>query len=162
MFWPFGRHRPWRHSLLDCWCSFNIAWGLTMAALTTNLRLQTYGIELSKCFLYAFILRSSACTINDIFDRKVDAGVGEYLSFLCTKYSSSWCHRTDSKSARGKRTHISPRCLPVSVYAIRDWCSISTFYRSWTRVSQTSFWRRFLMTVALIRFWVALFQLLPL
>jgi 4-hydroxybenzoate polyprenyltransferase len=49
-----------------------------MAAFTTNLRLETYGFELSKCMLGAFILRSSACTINDIFDRKVDAGVGEY------------------------------------------------------------------------------------
>ncbi|KAF8812833.1 UbiA prenyltransferase [Phlegmacium glaucopus] len=56
MFWPF-------------------AWGLTMAAFTTNLRLNNYAIELSKCMLGAFILRSSACTINDIFDRKMDAGV---------------------------------------------------------------------------------------
>jgi 4-hydroxybenzoate polyprenyltransferase len=58
--------------------SFNVAWGLTMAAFTTNLRLQAYAIELSKYMLCAFILRSSACTINDIFDRKMDAGVGEY------------------------------------------------------------------------------------
>ena len=49
-----------------------------MAAFTTNLRLKTYGIELAKYMLGAFILRSSACTINDIFDRKMDAGVGEY------------------------------------------------------------------------------------
>jgi 4-hydroxybenzoate polyprenyltransferase len=59
-------------------CIFNVAWGLTMAAFATNLRLETYGIELSKCMLGAFFLRSSACTINDIFDRKMDAGVGEY------------------------------------------------------------------------------------
>ena len=57
---------------------FNVAWGLTMAAFTTNLRLKIYAIELSKYMLGAFILRSSACTINDIFDRKMDAGVGEY------------------------------------------------------------------------------------
>lgn len=49
-----------------------------MAAFTTNLRLKIYAIELSKYMLGAFILRSSACTINDIFDRKMDAGVGEY------------------------------------------------------------------------------------
>jgi len=54
------------------------AWGLTMAAFTTNLRLESYAIELSKYMLGAFILRSSACTINDIFDREMDAGVGEY------------------------------------------------------------------------------------
>lgn len=58
--------------------SFNVAWGLTMAAFSANLQLKTYGIELLKCMLGAFILRSSACTINDIFDRKMDAGVGKY------------------------------------------------------------------------------------
>jgi 4-hydroxybenzoate polyprenyltransferase len=57
---------------------FNAAWGLTMAAFTTNLPLKTYAIEFFKYMLSAFILRSSACTINDIFDRKMDAGVGEY------------------------------------------------------------------------------------
>ena len=30
-----------------------------------------------KTFFGAFILRSSACTVNDIFDRKFDAAVGE-------------------------------------------------------------------------------------
>ena len=53
-----------------------------MAAFTTNLRLETYGIEVSKYMLGAFILRSSACTINDIFDRKMDAGVGEYIEIF--------------------------------------------------------------------------------
>ncbi|CAA7263365.1 unnamed protein product [Cyclocybe aegerita] len=56
MFWPF-------------------AWGLTMAAYRTGLPINSYGFELFKCFVGAFILRSSACTINDIFDRKMDAGV---------------------------------------------------------------------------------------
>lgn len=64
------------YSIIDC--SFNVAWGLTMAAFTTNLQLKTYAIELSKYLFGAFILRSSGCTINDIFDRKMDAGVGEY------------------------------------------------------------------------------------
>ena len=49
-----------------------------MAAYTTNLQLKSYAIELAKCLLGAFILRCSACTINDIFDRKMDAGVGKY------------------------------------------------------------------------------------
>ncbi|KDR76866.1 hypothetical protein GALMADRAFT_66166 [Galerina marginata CBS 339.88] len=59
MFWPFG----------------NSTWGLTMAAFSIRLPLKTYAIELLKCFIGAFILRSSACTVNDIFDRHVDAGV---------------------------------------------------------------------------------------
>ncbi|RDB17109.1 4-hydroxybenzoate polyprenyltransferase, mitochondrial [Hypsizygus marmoreus] len=56
MFWPF-------------------AWGLTMAAFKTGLPLERYGFDLAKCFIGAFLLRSSACTINDIFDREMDAGV---------------------------------------------------------------------------------------
>ncbi|KAF8153319.1 UbiA prenyltransferase family [Crassisporium funariophilum] len=56
MFWPF-------------------AWGLTMAAYRTSLPIKSHNLALFKCLLWAFILRSSACTINDIFDRKMDAGV---------------------------------------------------------------------------------------
>ncbi|KAG7096099.1 hypothetical protein E1B28_006775 [Marasmius oreades] len=56
MFWPF-------------------AWGLTMAAYTLKLPLANYAQEFLKCIISAFIIRSSACTINDIFDRDMDAGV---------------------------------------------------------------------------------------
>ncbi|PPQ79022.1 hypothetical protein CVT25_002331 [Psilocybe cyanescens] len=52
-----------------------IAWGLTMAAFSIQLPVKTYAIELLKFLIGAFILRSSACTVNDIFDRRVDAGV---------------------------------------------------------------------------------------
>jgi len=51
------------------------AWGLTLAAYRVNLDLPTYWKELSILALAAFIVRSSACTINDIFDREYDAGV---------------------------------------------------------------------------------------
>ncbi|KAG2006912.1 4-hydroxybenzoate polyprenyl transferase [Coprinopsis cinerea AmutBmut pab1-1] len=56
MFWPF-------------------AWGLTMAAYRTHIPLPAYGACLFKSLLGAFIIRCSACTVNDIFDRKMDAGV---------------------------------------------------------------------------------------
>ncbi|KAJ7766177.1 4-hydroxybenzoate polyprenyl transferase [Mycena metata] len=56
MFWPF-------------------AWGLTMAAFSVGLPLGSYFINLGKALAGAFLLRSSACTINDIFDREMDAGV---------------------------------------------------------------------------------------
>jgi 4-hydroxybenzoate polyprenyltransferase len=46
-----------------------------MAAYTTNLPLKYYTADILQCLFGAFIMRSSACTINDIFDRKVDAGV---------------------------------------------------------------------------------------
>jgi 4-hydroxybenzoate polyprenyltransferase len=50
-----------------------------MAAYATNLPLGVYAFDLAKCLVAAFIVRSSACTINDIFDRKMDAGVGQCL-----------------------------------------------------------------------------------
>ncbi|KAJ7144525.1 UbiA prenyltransferase family [Mycena epipterygia] len=56
MFWPF-------------------AWGLTMAAFHMQLSLGVYALHLGKALIGAFLLRSSACTINDIFDRDMDAGV---------------------------------------------------------------------------------------
>ncbi|TFY80858.1 hypothetical protein EWM64_g3156 [Hericium alpestre] len=56
MFWPF-------------------AWGLTLAAYHTELPLSKYWPELARSVFAAFIVRSSACTINDIFDREFDAGV---------------------------------------------------------------------------------------
>jgi hypothetical protein len=57
-----------------------LAWGLTMAAFTTNLPLRSYIAHLLKWLVGAFILRSSACTVNDIFDRHVDAHVGPFTA----------------------------------------------------------------------------------
>ncbi|TRM67152.1 UbiA prenyltransferase family-domain-containing protein [Schizophyllum amplum] len=56
MFWPF-------------------AWGLTMAARVVGLPLEMYFAKLLQCLIGAFLVRGSACTVNDIFDRDVDAGV---------------------------------------------------------------------------------------
>ncbi|KAI9433076.1 4-hydroxybenzoate polyprenyl transferase [Lactarius indigo] len=56
MFWPF-------------------AWGLTMAAYKTSLDLTTFWTEMFKFLIAALLVRGSACTINDIFDRNFDAGV---------------------------------------------------------------------------------------
>ncbi|KAJ6535603.1 UbiA prenyltransferase family-domain-containing protein [Mycena capillaripes] len=54
---------------------WSFAWGTTMAAYTTALPLGAYFTSLAKALVGAFLLRSSACTINDIFDREMDAGV---------------------------------------------------------------------------------------
>jgi hypothetical protein len=44
---------------------------------------KDYWWSMLNCVFGATILRTSACTINDIFDRKVDAGVGKFcMSFL--------------------------------------------------------------------------------
>nr|WGM49227.1 UbiA prenyltransferase [Boreostereum vibrans] len=56
MFWPF-------------------AWGLTLAAFRTDMPQGKYWTELAISVVAAVIVRGSACTINDIFDREYDAGV---------------------------------------------------------------------------------------
>ncbi|KAJ7213517.1 UbiA prenyltransferase family [Mycena pura] len=52
-----------------------LPWGLTMAAYTVGLPPNAYFTQLAKALASAFLLRSSGCTINDIFDRNLDAGV---------------------------------------------------------------------------------------
>ncbi|KAF8066011.1 UbiA prenyltransferase family-domain-containing protein [Lyophyllum atratum] len=56
MFWPF-------------------AWGMTLAAYSQSMPVYSYVHHLAGCLFGAFIVRSSACTVNDIFDRKIDACV---------------------------------------------------------------------------------------
>ncbi|KJA23750.1 hypothetical protein HYPSUDRAFT_137304 [Hypholoma sublateritium FD-334 SS-4] len=56
MFWPF-------------------AWSLTMSAFRTGVNPTAYSAQLFKCYIAAFIVRSSACTVNDIVDRDMDMGV---------------------------------------------------------------------------------------
>ena len=47
-----------------------------MAAYKSGITIDVYLLDLTKSFCAAFIVRASACTVNDIFDRKMDAGVG--------------------------------------------------------------------------------------
>jgi 4-hydroxybenzoate polyprenyltransferase len=48
-----------------------------MAAYKRELTIDAYLLDLTKSLCAAFIVRSSACTANDIFDRELDAGVGQ-------------------------------------------------------------------------------------
>ena len=80
MFWPFGMSLSSmlaKYFLNVPWVL--LAWGLTMAAFATNLPLRNYAIDLLKWVVGAFIVRSSACTVNDIFDRNMDACVGQLI-----------------------------------------------------------------------------------
>ena len=83
------------------------AWGLTMAAFKINLPLASYSFEIAKCFMGAFILRSSACTVNDIIDRNMDAGVGMKYCVLRIKELTS--------IGVSKNVHNTGPC-PVVVY----------------------------------------------
>lgn len=53
-----------------------------MAAYKTKMPLNSYWRSVINCVISAFILRASACTVNDIFDRRVDAAVGESDLFV--------------------------------------------------------------------------------
>jgi 4-hydroxybenzoate polyprenyltransferase len=57
-----------------------------MAAYSSGLPIGNYCVDLVKCLIGAFIMRSSACTINDIFDRKMDAGVGTFFILFNISY----------------------------------------------------------------------------
>ena len=48
-----------------------------MAAYTQQVAYDVYLLLLAEFAFGAFIVRSSACTVNDIFDREFDAAVGE-------------------------------------------------------------------------------------
>ncbi|THH07848.1 hypothetical protein EW145_g3107 [Phellinidium pouzarii] len=52
-----------------------MVWGLAMAAYSKKLPFNELATLLLKTVFGAFIMRSSACTVNDIFDRKFDAAV---------------------------------------------------------------------------------------
>lgn len=48
-----------------------------MSALRTGATPTLYSMQIIKCCIAAFIIRSSACTVNDIVDRDMDMGVGK-------------------------------------------------------------------------------------
>jgi len=54
-----------------------------MGAFRVGLPVGAYGLNLLNCLFGAFILRCSACSVNDIFDRNLDAGVGKSTSCMC-------------------------------------------------------------------------------
>ncbi|KAJ3719496.1 UbiA prenyltransferase family-domain-containing protein [Lentinula raphanica] len=112
MFWPF-------------------AWGLTMAAYSVKMSWSTYSSRLLQCLLSAFIIRSSACTINDIFDREMDAGV----------------ERTKTRPLPSRRISV----CAASVYALVQYAIGTT----WFYLTLTG------GTTIFCRLWVALVQLLP-
>ena len=92
-----------------------------MAAFKINLPFASYGFEIVKCFMGAFILRSSACTVNDIIDRDMDAGVGMDCCILRLDISeelTSFCPRTYTTQAFTPRARICICCYFLSDIAI--------------------------------------------
>lgn len=66
--------------------------------------LGKYWVELAISVAAAVVVRGSACTINDIFDREYDAGVGKSLSCVLDQGSNShYSRRTYQRPASRKR-----------------------------------------------------------
>ena len=54
------------------------AYGLTLAAYAGKTKPLDFFYLLLEFMLWAFVVRSTGCTINDIFDRNIDRRISEY------------------------------------------------------------------------------------
>ena len=110
-----------------------IAWGLTMAAYHTELPLNRYWVELAKSLFAAFIVRGSACTINDIFDRKFDAGVGQYifLSLINGRSLTGPLERTKGRPLASGRVSV----FAAVVYLILQYIAGLVVYVSYNEIA---------------------------
>ena len=54
-----------------------IAWSITMASYALNLPITTPLTYLGLFGVGALVMRGAGCTINDMWDRNLDKGVGE-------------------------------------------------------------------------------------
>ena len=57
-----------------------VAWSITMASYALHLPITTPLTYLTLFGIGAFVMRGAGCTINDMWDRNLDKGVGESLS----------------------------------------------------------------------------------
>jgi 4-hydroxybenzoate polyprenyltransferase len=80
-----------------------------MAAYKTSLDLPTFWTEMFKFLIAAFLVRGSACTINDIFDRNFDAGVGKFSTY-CTVQTS---HLKSSQNVPRDALSLAGACLSL-------------------------------------------------
>ena len=59
-----------------------VAWSITMASYALGLPITTPLTYLSLFGIGAFVMRGAGCTINDMWDRNLDKGVGESLPVI--------------------------------------------------------------------------------
>ena len=95
-----------------------------MAAYTERIPYDVYFLLLAQFAFGAFIVRGSACTVNDIFDREFDAAVGELTTHLVVivkvlnmLYSTD---RADEEPTIGFRQGIGSRCMDFLLHSNRD------------------------------------------
>lgn len=133
-----------------------------MAAYKTELSINTYFLNLCKCFLAAFVVRASACTVNDIFDRKMDAGVGESRSTICSNSTILKIYlpeRTKNRPLASGRISVFAAALYLTIQYLIGIAMFLTL-ESPAYVSQCLAHHTYL-NFFLSSLWVAMAQLLP-
>ncbi len=114
-----------------------------MAAYNTSLDLTTFWTEMFKFLIAALIVRGSACTINDIFDRDFDAGVGTFrVNTMSRPRSDVNPERTKGRPLASGRVSV----FAAVVYLILQYLAGVLLYMPYKGVA----------------FWAAIAQLLPL
>jgi 4-hydroxybenzoate polyprenyltransferase len=114
-----------------------------MAAYHTSLDLKTFWTEMFKFLIAAFIVRGSACTINDIFDRNFDAGVGTFSSHCTIQIRAHIVtERTKGRPLASGRVSV----FAAVVYLILQYLAGVLLYMPYKGIA----------------FWAAVAQLLPL
>lgn len=78
-----------------------------MSAFRTGVDPTAYSAQLFKCYIAAFIVRSSACTVNDIVDRDMDMGVGELRRIFGTLQTYFQVERTRNRPLPSGRVSVS-------------------------------------------------------
>ena len=104
MFWPFGSYVLSHTHVL--FTDEMLAWSLTMSAFRTGINPMTYSVQLFKCYLAAFIVRCSACTVNDIVDRNMDMGVGKFRWTTDIPWTDRQIERTRNRPLPSGRVSI--------------------------------------------------------
>jgi 4-hydroxybenzoate polyprenyltransferase len=108
-----------------------------MAAFKIGLPLKTYSVQLIKCLIAAFIVRSSACTVNDIIDRRMDADVGMYFfeQRLCIAHDyvrNGIPERTQGRPLPSGRISVSSALIFLFV---QYFLGISFFYFAFSKLA---------------------------
>lgn len=105
-----------------------------MGAYRVGVPIDVYGISLLKCIISAFILRCSACTVNDIFDRNLDANVGKDFDLRTDNYTNE-LFRTVPNSTFAKRSYFRFGFYHLPCHPICHWFGLLLLCISWLVVS---------------------------
>jgi hypothetical protein len=98
------------------WGDRAVAWSIMMASYSCHAQLSVPASYLALFGTGAFIMRGAGCTINDLWDRNLDKGVGEFLR-TC-QFVSTAAESQDSFSTACQRLSNARASFRLSFVAI--------------------------------------------